>query len=272
MADESDGIEEAIEGQVRMLTTAAAQAGERIARMREQQRREAQASSEREARDLSARLDAERQTARTSLAGVHRTDWWDDAQPEQIARAYETAVAWSHKDPEAARAEQRITDELHTRYGATPDEFRGRAARAESRQSYREADQERVEERDDSAEAARLMGRAGREEDRAQDEPAETPESEAVAESEHHRDVAEETRGDAHAAYDSAERRSQTAAALDAQGHDRETIATRMQADVSQGKPATYAPEGAGGSRAAKARKTSGRAATAERSRQGLSR
>ena len=52
MVDESDGIEEAVEGQMRLLVTAAAQAGDRLARMREDALRRAQATSEREAREL----------------------------------------------------------------------------------------------------------------------------------------------------------------------------------------------------------------------------
>ena len=59
MAEESDGIAEAFEGQLRVLVTAAGQVGERIARAREDALRRAQAASEREARELRTRFEAE---------------------------------------------------------------------------------------------------------------------------------------------------------------------------------------------------------------------
>ena len=117
MAEETDGIEEAFEGQLRVLVTAAGQVGERIARGREEALRRAQAQSEQEARELQSRLAAEQRAARAELANVHRSDWWDRATPEVIGRTYQVARAWSQEDPEAVRAEQRMNDELRTRYG-----------------------------------------------------------------------------------------------------------------------------------------------------------
>ncbi len=128
MVDESDGIEEAIEGQTRLLITAAAQAGDRIARMREDALRRAQATSEREARELQSRLAGEQRAVRADLSGVQRAEWWENASPERIAQAYESAVAWRDEEPEAARAEQRIIDELRTRHGITPDQLRAQVA------------------------------------------------------------------------------------------------------------------------------------------------
>jgi len=117
MAEESDGIEEALEGQIRVLVTAAGRIGEQLARAREEASRRAQAVSEREARELSSRFDAERNAARTEYANVYRNDWWDKATPEQIAGTYQAARAWANEDPEAVRAEARMRDELSTRYG-----------------------------------------------------------------------------------------------------------------------------------------------------------
>jgi len=117
MAEESDGIEEALDGQIRVLVTAAGRIGEQFARAREEASRRAQAVSEREARELSSRFDAERNAARTEYANVYRNDWWDKATPEQIAGTYQTARAWANEDPEAVRAEARMRDELSTRYG-----------------------------------------------------------------------------------------------------------------------------------------------------------
>lgn len=118
MADmDGDGIDDALEGTIRVAVTAAGRAGEMIARQREQEMRAAQARSQQEASELGARLAGERDAARASLTAVYRPEWWDAAQPEDIARAYQTARAWADVDPEAVRAEQRIAQELRDRYG-----------------------------------------------------------------------------------------------------------------------------------------------------------
>lgn len=118
MADmDGDGIDDALEGTIRVAVTAAGRVGEMQARQREQQLREAQARSQQEASELGARLAGERDAARASFTAVYRPEWWDAAQPEDIARAYQTARAWSEVDPEAVRAEQRIAQELRDRYG-----------------------------------------------------------------------------------------------------------------------------------------------------------
>ncbi len=121
MADETDGIEEAFEGQLRVLVTAAAKAGEQMARIREDRLRRAQATSEQEARELQSRFAAEQRAARAEFANVYRSGWWDHAKPEQIAHAYELTRAWAHEEPEAVRAEQRIADEVQVRYGTSID-------------------------------------------------------------------------------------------------------------------------------------------------------
>lgn len=117
MIDESDGIDEALEGQIRVLITAAGRMGEMFARARENAARRAQAASEQETRELSSRFEAERKAAHTEYANVYRTDWWDRATPEQVADTYQTTRAWANEDPEAVRAETRMRDELSTRYG-----------------------------------------------------------------------------------------------------------------------------------------------------------
>src|SRR5690625_1598620 len=121
MAEETDGIEEAFEGQVRILVTAAGQVAERLARAREQALRRAEAHSEQQSREMQSRLEAERRSARAELASVYRADWWDRATPEQVGHAWQVARAWAQEDPEAVRAEQRIRDELRTRYGVDAD-------------------------------------------------------------------------------------------------------------------------------------------------------
>lgn len=344
MVDESDGIEEAIEGQMRLLVTAAAQAGERLARMREDALRRAQATSEREARELQSRLAAEQRAVRADLAGIQRADWWESATPERIAQAYESAVAWRDEEPEAARAEARIIDELRTRHGITPDQLRAQVAaergeqgparylRTEGyddqkttrditrddalalidrtpragdltptrRQQFEdmrgwigqdrdvdlaiaakfpqimteeqleavrraEAEHQRQAEHRDRDEAAALMAEATAEEERERDRREDRPDVAAE-----HEQRADNAREEAGTKYDSAERRASTAADLESQGHDHETVARQMRADVSQGAPATEATKG---SRAARARKGRGRTGTSrQHERGGLSR
>ncbi|WP_188484815.1 hypothetical protein [Cellulomonas carbonis] len=108
-----------------MLVTAAGQIGERIARAREESLRRAQALSEQQARELASRLAAERSAARLELAEVYRAQWWDQATPDQISHAHQVARAWSGEDPEAVRAEQRIRDEVRTRFGVDVDDAHG---------------------------------------------------------------------------------------------------------------------------------------------------
>lgn len=280
MAEETDGIEEAFEGQVRILVTAAGQVGERLARAREQALRRAQAHSEQQAREMQSRLEAERRAARAELASVYRPDWWDQATPEQIGHAYQAALAWAHEDPEAARAEQRIRDELRSRYGVDADNAGAAAAdvqaaiqRAEHDRA--QADTERTREQADRAEAHRLLHDADHEERRADHaraaaryEPDPGERLRAAAEAEQREATADHLRAGGRAMYDSAERRQTTAHELVGKGIDRQVVATKIRADVSQAQPATEAVRAT--SSTTKARKT--RTPGLQRQRRGLDR
>lgn len=261
MAEETDGIEEAFEGQLRVLVTAAGQVGERLARAREEALRNAQARSEQEYRELQSRIEAERRAARVEMANVHRSDWWDRATPEQIGRTYQLARAWSQEDPEAARTEQRVRDELRARYGIDVDAVGGdpetvrQRIRFELDRAERErvgSDAERGRAATEQIEAQRLLAHANQEDQRA-------------AEAEQRETTAGRAREDGRNLYDSAERREGTTRDLEAKGIDREVVATRMRADVSQAKPATEAVKAGAAARAPKARKTRGRAAQVQR-------
>lgn len=279
MAEDSDGIEEAFEGQVRVLLTAAGQVGERIARAREDALRRAQAQSEQQARELRSRFEAEHRAARTELGNVYRADWWDRATPEQIGRTYQVARAWAHEDPEAVRAEQRMRDEVRTRYGvdvdatnADPAAVRAAVERAEQDRAQG-AGGEREKAAAETAEAAQLMAQADRDERAAEQaraaaehepDPAERSEAREVVEQ--HQAAAETARAGAEPLYDSAERREATAREMEARGVAPEQVATVMRADVSQAKPATEAAKSPR-TRAPKARRTSrGRGAQVHRS------
>jgi len=282
MAEETDGIEEAFEGQLRIALTAAGQTGEAIARAREEALRRAQAASEQQTRELQSRIEAERRTARVELANVDRGEWWERAPPEQIGHTYQVARAWQQDDPEAARAEQRMRDELRSRYGidphdagAHPDDVR-QLIRLQAERAERDrinADAERASAAAEEAEALRLLAHADQEEQRAAEarasaehEPDAEERAHAAAEAGQREASAERARADGRRAYDSAERRQGTARALEAKGIDGELVATTMRADVSQAKPATAAIEVAGKSNAAKGRKSRSSSVRVQRS------
>jgi len=267
MAEETDGIEEAFECQMRVLITAAGQAGERIARAREESLRRSQAASEQEARELTSRLTAEQRAARAELAGVHRAEWWDRATPEEVGRTYQVARAWSREDPEAARAVDRMRDELRSRYdvdversGADPVIVQ--AAMQSAERDRAQGDAERSRAAAEKAEALSLLEQAAQEEERAERartaaeheaDPADR--ARAVAEAEQREAIVAGAQADNQTLYDSAERRSATASDLEARGIGGDVIATRVRADVSQAKPATEAIRAGDGGRARKARK-----------------
>ncbi|GGL80765.1 hypothetical protein [Glutamicibacter protophormiae] len=174
-----------------------------------------------------------------------------------------------------------MRDELRTRYavdvenaGADPEAVRQAVqrelARSEHDRAAAAAEQSRSEQ--ERVEAQRLMTMADHDERRAEEsraaaehEPDPEERVRAAAEAEQREAQADSAREDGHTVYDSAERRAGTAQSLEAQGIDREVVATRMRADVSQGKPATEAVKGAGKAKAPKARKTRGPGAQAQR-------
>lgn len=274
---ESDGMDKAFEGQLRVFVTAAAQVGERLARARQESLRRAQAMSEQEQRELHSRIEAERAVSRVELANVQRAEWWDRATPEQIGRAYQVARAWSQEEPEAARAEERVRAEVRQRYGVDVDvagadpEVVRELVRAQLERSA--GDEQHRRSAVEEAEAAQLMAQAGREERLAEQARAEAEAEAGAPEADERQrlvEVADEhqARSDAlgeegRTVYDSAARREATARELQDRGIDREVVATRMRADVSQAKPATEAV--AAGGRAPKARKTRGRAPQVQR-------
>lgn len=161
---ESDGVDEALQGVTQVAMTMAARVGEQMARAREQQARQAQAGSEQAARENAARMTAEREAARAALATVHRPQWWDSATAEDVTKAYTTATAWRGVDQEAVRAEQRITDEVRGRYGidltrgAEPAEVAEAIERAHRTRGL--TDEERTDATGDRAEAAALLATA----------------------------------------------------------------------------------------------------------------
>lgn len=121
MVEQSDGMDDVLDGTLRVALTAAGRLAEIAAREQEQSARAAQGASENEARQLQARLDAERSAARAQLAPVRQDDWWDEARTSDIARAWQTAATWQQVDPEAAAAVTVIREQVQKRFDVDID-------------------------------------------------------------------------------------------------------------------------------------------------------
>lgn len=240
MMAENDGVDEEIRAALQVAVTVAARMGEQASRAREQRSREAQANSTQHARQDEARLTAERDAARASLAPVHHSEWWDAAQTHDIAKAYETARAWADVDPEAARAQERIVTELRDRFGVD-------AGEGTVRDALGRAEQERTKGREDEQEAAALMLAADQSDHLAEDaaDRAElttatgAPEASASAEPEQSREevLAEGAETAGATAYDSTDRREKLAHHLEATVDNKAAIEARLRADTSQARP-----------------------------------
>jgi colicin import membrane protein len=260
---ESDGIEEAVEGMLRVGLTVAGRLGEQLARAREQELRRAQAAEEQQARELQARFDAERAAARAQLAPVMDNRWWDTARGRDIERVHEAATAWKDHDPTARSAAEVIRDQVHRRYGldvdnlgADPASVAGAMAKAE--RDREQAQEERTAGRDETAQAVQMIAEADQEDrDRQHDADEENQHPDTLAEEAGHR-------------YDSAERRRELAAGLEGVA-DREAVQARLSADQDQATPPTAAVTKAPG-RSSQARKARGANGKTKLLQKGISR
>ena len=122
MVEDTDGVAESFDSALRIALTVAGQMGEKLARPCEEHARRSEADAVQEARELTARLDAERGAMRASLAPVSQPEWWDAATPDMIAEVHETAVAWRDIDDVAEAAAENIRREVEDRYGIDVDD------------------------------------------------------------------------------------------------------------------------------------------------------
>lgn len=252
MAEESDGIEEALESTVRLAAMAGARLGAEIARAHEDRLREQQRADAREADRLAQRFEAEKQAAILEVSQVHRPDWWERADAERIGQTYATARAWAPEVNEAARAEHKMRVELRDRYGVDVGRHDPRTVTADIEAWKQRLEQQRRQTAEhpraaETAEAAALLAQAARD-DRQADAAR-----------------ADERNAEAERLYDSADRRTADAAAMTAHGIDPEVAESRMHADTAAGAPATRATAGVGRGRAPKARKAARRGAQIQR-------
>ncbi|WP_104131463.1 hypothetical protein [Cryobacterium sp. M91] len=280
MAEDTDGVGEAFDDQLRIALTIASQFGERIARLREQLARQREAAATQQTRELEARFEAERGAARASLAPVQQPEWWNQATPEDIAGAHETATVWRDYDDVANSAETRIRDEVRERYGidvdapgADPVAVAAALQGAEHDRDQARAQRERAGEELTAsqlllADVNRRDARANElDQDNTDADRTNDPESQRQAEQLHRE--AEVTRGTSGLDYDSSERRRQFASSLEGKA-DQKTIDARILADGDQAKHPREAVRSQPG-RAPKARRAS-TSTVQQRERGGLSR
>ena len=201
---ETDGIAEVFDEGMRLAITAAGRLAEHRIRERERQLRQAQADSEQSARQLEARIDAERATAIAQLDATRHPEWWDTASVDDVANAWEAAQEWRDRDVDAAATAERMRSEIIERYGLDPEQV--------DRDAVGTADTaDRAGERGQQLEATAIVGSADRGE-----------RAEALD-------------------YDSPERRERASTALADAGVDEDVIESHRLADTSQALPAQEA-------------------------------
>jgi hypothetical protein len=95
----------------------ASRVAETLARRRQESQRQQEHQDAQVAHEAQVRLAAERSAARAALAPVEKDQWWDKAQPRDIATAHAVAEGWKDHDPAALAASEKIRQEVLTRYG-----------------------------------------------------------------------------------------------------------------------------------------------------------
>ncbi|MGY2747877.1 hypothetical protein [Arthrobacter sp. UYCu723] len=114
---ESDGMDDVVDGGLRQSLMIASRIAETLARRRQESQRAQEHQDAKAAHEAKARLAAERSAAHAALAPVEKDQWWDKAQPTDIATAYATAEGWKAHDPAALAASETIRRQVRTRYG-----------------------------------------------------------------------------------------------------------------------------------------------------------
>lgn len=129
---ESDGMDDVLDGGLRQSLIIASRIAETLARRRQESQRQIEHQDAQAAHEAQARLVAERSAAQAALAPVEKDQWWDKAQPNDIATAHAVAEGWKHHDPAALAASEKIRREVLTRYGIDTHDVGKDAAYLES--------------------------------------------------------------------------------------------------------------------------------------------
>ncbi len=222
---------------VRATLMAATVAAEQVARHWRTQKERQAALSGQDAQRLQARYDAQRRLALVEV-GAAGQRWVDVVDPDQVARLWETARAWSELEPDQfGPAADRIRDLAADRYGidltATGGEVGSTDRLRQAAHDERDrADQDRGQAQGDALTADTILATAGH--DTAADR-AEDRELVGLDHATGHGDTAVAL--DEVAGYDTDTRRQQLGQrALDA-GIDPQTTGGRVRAANAQAKP-----------------------------------
>jgi hypothetical protein len=129
---ESDGMDDVVDGGLRQSLMIASRIAETLARRRQESQRQQGHQNAQVAHEAQGRLAAERSAAHAALASVRKDQWWDKAQPHDIATAHAVAEGWKDHDPTALAASEKIRQEVLTRYGIDTRDVGTEAAYLES--------------------------------------------------------------------------------------------------------------------------------------------
>ncbi|MBO1269477.1 hypothetical protein [Arthrobacter cavernae] len=129
---EADGIDEVVDGSLRQSLMAASRLAETLARMRQESLRQREQQDTQTAHEAQVREAAQHAAVQGALAPVQKDQWWDQAQPQDIAQVHALAEAWKDYDPTALAAAQRIQYEVQNRYGINTRDVGTDAAYLES--------------------------------------------------------------------------------------------------------------------------------------------
>jgi len=129
---ESDGIDDFLDNGMRQSLVIASRIAETLARRRQEAQRQQENQDSQAAHEAQARLRAERSSALAVLAPVQKEEWWDKAQPADIATAHAVAEGWKDYDPAALEASAKIREEVLARYGIDTDDVGADTAYLES--------------------------------------------------------------------------------------------------------------------------------------------
>ncbi|WP_146070880.1 hypothetical protein [Arthrobacter sp. B1805] len=118
-----DGANDLLRGQAQAALAVAGRLGEMLARQRAERQQELHRATNEERRMLEERFEAERAVMRTQLAAVHEPQFWESAQPQDIATQYALAQQWEPFDDMARLSREHMDDEIKNRYNLTPKQF-----------------------------------------------------------------------------------------------------------------------------------------------------
>jgi hypothetical protein len=129
---ESDGIDDILDGGIRQSLLIASRIAETLARRRQELQRQREQQDVQAAHEAQAQLAAQRSAVQAALSPVEKDQWWDKAQPNDIATVHAVAEGWKDHDLAALSASERIRQEVLSRYGIDTHDVGSDAAYLES--------------------------------------------------------------------------------------------------------------------------------------------